>query len=79
VRYEQLEDVTEILVVDTAIDEVQMTEVHGLQLAKHGADTGLVVGRLADGEGLVPNGLPTALQVGVGDHSAQAELYMFSA
>ena len=60
----------EVFVVDTSVDEVQLFELHGLQLAEHGADTGLVVSRLTDCERSLPYLLPTAVEVGVGNNAA---------
>lgn len=56
---------TVVLVVDTAVDDMQGAERHRGQLAKHGVNTWGVVGCLTDGEGGLTYRLPSAVEVRV--------------
>jgi hypothetical protein len=63
-----------VFIVDTAVDDVQVAMWGVGNTLQHGADAGLVVGGLTDGEGTLPYLFPTTTEVGVGDHMSEATL-----
>lgn len=66
------QDAAEVLVVDTAVDDVQVAVGYFGEFLQHGCHTVGVVCRLADGEGTVVYLLPTAMQAGVLNHADYA-------
>ena len=78
VGVEELEDVREVFVVNTAVDDVEVAMWGVVDALQHGTNARFVVGGLADGEGTLPYLLPTTVEMGVGDDAGEAAEQVFS-